>query len=100
MSILGVQLLCFGIIRDYFAFGICRLVMYSLLSVSYLLIALSVPGESDKLQYLWITQMGGSIGLFLNSMQFLNFFPKQETDYTGKIISGLTLDYLNESMPF
>ena len=77
VSILGVQLLCLGFIRDYFSYGICRLVMYSLLAISYLLMAVSIPGESDELQYLWITQMGGAIGLFLNSMQFLNFFPKQ-----------------------
>ena len=96
-SLLGVFLLFYGFLRDYLSFGICRLVMYTMLCVTYLLLAISRPYESDNLQekfkaekaisfqiepnlsnsqkYLWIFQMGSGIGLFLNEIQFLNLFP-------------------------
>ena len=49
-SVLGVGLLFHGFVRDYISFGLCRLEMYIILSLSYLLMAISKPGESDYLQ--------------------------------------------------
>ena len=49
-SLLGVFLLFYGFLRDYLSFGICRLVMYTMLCVTYLLLAISRPYESDNLQ--------------------------------------------------
>ena len=49
-SLLGVFLLFYGFLRDYLSFGICRLVMYIMLCITYLLLAISRPYESDNLQ--------------------------------------------------
>ena len=82
-SLLGVFLLVFGILRDFVSFGVCRLAMFSLLIASYALLAISTPGETDYLQFGWILQYGGGIGIFLNGLQFLAFYPGYEGLLTG-----------------
>lgn len=50
MSLLGILLLIYGFIRDYVSFGVCRLVMYISLCLTYLLFAIAEPGHSDFIQ--------------------------------------------------
>ena len=50
MSFCGILLLIFGFIRDLNSLGLCRLVMYVLISLTYLLLAIAEPNSSDYLQ--------------------------------------------------
>ena len=50
-GLLGVFLLFFGFIRDFVAYGFCRLICYTLLATSYLMMIVAKPGESDYLLY-------------------------------------------------
>ena len=45
------------------------------LSASYLLMAISSPGISDDLLYLWIAQFGAGTSLMLNYFQVCKLFP-------------------------
>ena len=49
-GVLGIGLLLHGFVRDYVSFGLCRLEMYLLLALSYLVMAISEPGKTDNLQ--------------------------------------------------
>ena len=50
MSLLGLLLLFQGFLRDYVSFGVCRLVTYIFLCLTYLLFAIAEPGKNDYLQ--------------------------------------------------
>ena len=50
MSLLGLLLLFQGFLRDYVSFGVCRLVTYIFLCLTYLLFAIAEPGKTDYLQ--------------------------------------------------
>ena len=50
----GVSLLIQGLLRDYLSFGLCRVVTYSSLCLSYLLFAIAEPGYSDHFQDFFI----------------------------------------------
>ena len=76
-SLLGIFILIHGFIRDYVGYGVARLEIYFLLSLSYVLLGISSPGSSDVLQYFWIIQFGCTIGAYLNGMQYFTLFPKQ-----------------------
>ena len=76
-SLLGIFILIHGFIRDYVGYGVARLEIYFLLSVSYVLLGISSPGSSDVLQYFWIIQFGCTIGAYLNGMQYFTLFPNQ-----------------------
>ena len=49
-SLLGILLLLQGFLRDYVSFGICRLVTYTSLCITYFLFAIAEPNHSDYLQ--------------------------------------------------
>ena len=49
-SLLGILLLLQGFLRDYVSFGICRLVTYTSLCITYFLFAIAKPNHSDYLQ--------------------------------------------------
>ena len=76
-SLLGIFILIHGFIRDYVGYGVARLEIYFLLTLSYALLGISSPGSSDGLQYLWIIQFGCTIGAYLNGMQYFTLFPNQ-----------------------
>ena len=76
-SLLGIFILIHGFIRDYVGYGVARLEIYLLLSLSYVLLGITSPGSSDVLQYFWIIQFGSIIGAFLNGMQYFTLFPNQ-----------------------
>ena len=50
MSFCGILLLIFGFIRDLNSLGLSRLVMYVLISLTYLLLAIAEPNSSDYFQ--------------------------------------------------
>ena len=83
-SLLGIFILIHGFIRDYVGYGVARLEIYFLLSLSYVLLGISSPGSSDVLQYFWIIQFGCTIGAYLNGMQYFTLFPKQFGFLIGK----------------
>ena len=65
------------------SFGLSRIVIYSLLILSYLLIALATPTNVDYLMYTFILQMGSGIGILLSSLQFCMFFPTRQSLLVG-----------------
>ena len=50
MGLLGILLLIQGFLRDHISFGVCRLVTYMLLTLTYLFFAIAEPNHSDNLQ--------------------------------------------------
>ena len=50
-GLLGIFLLFLGFIRDFVAYGLCRLVCYTLLATSYFMMMIAKPGQSDYLLY-------------------------------------------------
>ena len=90
--------------RDYISYGVCRLIMYALMSLSYGFMAASQERisllhkmnikifegfthmiyhiilfifQKDYFQYFWIVQFGSGIGILLNGIQFLKLFPNR-----------------------
>ena len=93
-SLLGILLLLQGFLRDYISFGICRLLTYTSLCITYFLFAIAEPNHSDYLQvnksrsdmlriskiyqkYLWIFQFGFAVGFHQYELQFLNLYPSK-----------------------
>ena len=55
MGLLGILLLVQGFLRDHISFGVCRLVTYILLTLTYLFFAIAKPNHSDSLQETYST---------------------------------------------
>ena len=55
----------YGLIRDYLAFGFCRLSCFIILSLSYITLAFIKPGQNDILLFVWIFQFGSGTSLML-----------------------------------
>ena len=90
-GLLGIFLLVFGLIRDFVAYGLCRLLCYCFLVASYTMMLLATPGETDYLQFSWVLHYAAGIGIFLNSMQFFGIYPAYVGTLTGVCNSLLAI---------
>ena len=119
-GLLGIFLLFLGFIRDFVAYGLCRLVCYTLLATSYFMMIIAKPGQSDYLLYVrdlthinikfkfstdyfphwnykigsvtaWVLHYAAGIGLLLNGLQFFGLYPKYAAFLTGICNSLLAL---------
>lgn len=113
LGLLGVQLVALGMIRAFFSYGICRLIIYIQMTLSYILLAFSQEYsflqefykswvEMDHLwtsfvssvKYTWILHFASGISLFENSLQVCSLYPTRVGSLVGMANSVITLNTL------
>jgi len=75
-----------GLLRDYLGFGPGLLIMKSLITIGYILLANAEPLGSDNLLYGWVLQYGSAISQLFFYIQLARLF-----DRTSFIISCIML---------
>ena len=85
-AVAGVILMLSGLLRDHLGFGPGLLIMKSLVTIGYILLANAEPLSSDNLLYGWALQYGSAVSQLFFYIQLARLF-----DLTSFLISCMML---------